>query len=477
VDVAVNIIVMGAGLNGLSTAMLLARDGHEVTVVERDRCAPPPTAQELWHGWERRGVRHFRLPHLMAPRWRQLVEQELPEVLVELQTLGGQRVNVLDLAQWPEAVRGGVRPGDERFDTIAARRPLVEAALAVVADRTPGVQVRRGIEVTGFTAAAPRTADVPQVTGVVTRGGSRFPADLVIDAGGRNSPTPRMLARVGAAAPFEDRRPDGFVYYCRHFRSRDGTLPPFRGMQHYPGISVSSGPCDAGIWAASFITSTRERQLGALRHRDGWDRAAALYPDVAALAAGEPVTEVEVTAMPDRYRRFIVDDRPVVTGLLVLGDAWACTNPSLGRGSSIGMLHACALRDVLRDVDADETEKLVWRFDEATQSSVAPWYTASLATDEHRLAELHATMIGAEYRPDDPGWSLARSVNLAALADPEVLRARLEVSALLRLPSQAYAQPHLRRRIETLAARQAPSRPAGVGRDELIGAVQERRTD
>ncbi len=35
------IVVLGAGLNGLCTALLLARDGHTVTVFERDP-APPP---------------------------------------------------------------------------------------------------------------------------------------------------------------------------------------------------------------------------------------------------------------------------------------------------------------------------------------------------------------------------------------------------------------------------------------------------
>jgi 2-polyprenyl-6-methoxyphenol hydroxylase-like FAD-dependent oxidoreductase len=43
----------------------------------------------------------------------------------------------------------------------------------------------------------------------------------------------------------------------------------------------------------------------------------------------------------------VVDGEPVITGLAALGDAWACTNPSLGRGASIGLLHACALRDLL----------------------------------------------------------------------------------------------------------------------------------
>ena len=44
------ILVLGAGLGGLSTAMLLARDGHEVTVLERDPAEPPPPERR------RRGV-------------------------------------------------------------------------------------------------------------------------------------------------------------------------------------------------------------------------------------------------------------------------------------------------------------------------------------------------------------------------------------------------------------------------------------
>ena len=50
------VLVLGAGMNGLTTAMLLARDGHEVTVLERDPAAPPP-APQAWDHWERPGRR------------------------------------------------------------------------------------------------------------------------------------------------------------------------------------------------------------------------------------------------------------------------------------------------------------------------------------------------------------------------------------------------------------------------------------
>ena len=44
------VLVIGAGLNGLVTAMLLTHDGHEVTVVERDATEPNITTfgDALW---------------------------------------------------------------------------------------------------------------------------------------------------------------------------------------------------------------------------------------------------------------------------------------------------------------------------------------------------------------------------------------------------------------------------------------------
>jgi hypothetical protein len=52
---------------------------------------------------------------------------------------------------------------------------------------------------------------------------------------------------------------------------------------------------------------------------------------------GAPITGVlPMAGVRDRRRRFVVDGRSVATGFAAIGDARACTNPSGGRGLSVG---------------------------------------------------------------------------------------------------------------------------------------------
>jgi flavin-dependent dehydrogenase len=45
-----------------------------------------------------------------------------------------------------------------------------------------------------------------------------------------------------------------------------------------------------------------------------------------------------MSGIVDRSRRLVVNDMPVVTGLVAVGDSACCTNPSLGRGITMGLL-------------------------------------------------------------------------------------------------------------------------------------------
>ena len=159
-----------------------------------------------------------------------------------------------------------------------------------------------------------------------------------------------------------------------------------------------------------------------------------------------------IAGIEDRYRSFVVDGEPVATGVVAVGDAWACTNPSLGRGATIGLLHAIGLRDVLRDTDPGEHDKLARRFHDWTAATVEPLYRGTLLSDRHRLAELDADAAGVPYEPDDPRWTFSKATFAASLGDPDIARAYQSLTSMLSTPDDLRARPGLPEKIMKLGA-------------------------
>jgi 2-polyprenyl-6-methoxyphenol hydroxylase-like FAD-dependent oxidoreductase len=467
------VVVLGAGMNGLTTAMLLARDGHQVTVLERD---PAPPTGDVWTGWQRPGVSQFRHLHLTLPRWYREMEEALPEVVDELIALGGRPLNLI--AMLPERMRGPLRDGDRQFDTVTARRPVLESALAAVAGRTAGLVVRRGVAVTGLVTRAGDVPGVPHVAGVHLVGDGTVPADLVVDCTGRKSRLPQWLTAAGGRRPPEERATTGFVYYGRHFWAPADRQPAAlsRIAQHYDSLTLVTLPADNGTWAVGLITSSADRELRALRDPDVWQAVLARYPLAAhwgAPADGRHVlTGVDViSGLEDRQQRLVVDGEPLVTGLVAVGDAWAFVNPALGRGLSIGIVHARALQRLLREVEPLEAEKLARRFDEVTTAEVEPLYRLTAAFDQHRLAEIDCDVRGVPYLTDDPAWAMTRALTRATAGDGDTVRMGTTLGSLLATPAQLFADPAVAGRVMRLGA-DTPQYPLpGPDRAKLLAAI------
>jgi 2-polyprenyl-6-methoxyphenol hydroxylase-like FAD-dependent oxidoreductase len=467
------VVVTGGGVIGLSTAMLLAGDGHDVTVLERDPTPAPATPDEAWTTWERRGVNQFRMIHLLLARVRKITEAELPAVAAGLEAAGALHLNALKDA--PVEMTGGVRPGDEDIEMVTARRPVAEMVFASAAAATPGVTIRRGVAVRGLLTGAPATSDVPHIVGVVTEAGEEIRADLVVDATGRRSPLPGWLRDAGARSPIEEIDDSGFLYYARHFHAADGSTPPAFGplLQHYESLSILTLPADNGTWGLGVITSAKDSALRVLKDDEIWRTVVKSYPLVAHWLDGEPIDDqVAVMAkLEDRHRSFYVDGQPVATGVLAVGDSWACTNPSVGRGISIGLVHAVALRDLLRRQALDDPVALATGWEQATQESVEPFYRGTLHFDRHRLAQIEAQIAGERYEPNDPIWDLAECLQAGAGADPDLLRGALRIGMVLATGEEVFSEPGMVDKAITIGGplRDAPA--PGPTRSQLMAIV------
>jgi flavin-dependent dehydrogenase len=165
----------------------------------------------------------------------------------------------------------------------------------------------------------------------------------------------------------------------------------------------------------------------------------------------------------DRYRRFVVDDRPVATGFAAVGDAWACTNPSAGRGLSVGIIHAQVLRNAYRKY-ADDAMAFALGYDEGTEATVAPFYWNQINADRHRVAEMAALRDGVD--PSSADRRVLRFAS-AAMRDADVFRAMMETVLCLATPQQVLARPEIAAKVAELGTEDAFQMP-GPDRARLI---------
>lgn len=462
------IVVLGGGVIGLSTALMLTRQGYEVTVLERDDAPVPGSPDQAWQRWDRRGVAQFRQPHYLHPGGCQLLGALLPEVKEAILAARGARFDMLTLMP-PGITQRAARDGDERFVTVTARRPVLEFAVAAVAGQR--VDIRRGAWVTGLLTGASAANGVPNVTGVRLSDGQELPASLVIDATGRRSGLPGWLAAIGARPPAEQADDSGFIYYTRYFRSPAGAVPAFRTplLTPFECFSLVTLPGDARTWSVTAYISARDRALRELRDPGRWTALIAACPLHAHLLDGEPITGVlAMSGLVNRCRRLVVDGTPVVTGLVSVGDSWACTNPSLGRGITTGLMHAAGTADVVREHLGDPLA-LARGHDEMSQARVRPWYQDTIEFDRERKEQIDASINGRPAPvPADPAALARGALRVAMMDDADLFRAFAEIIGMLALPQQVMTRPGLIDRITLIADGRRPEAPPGPSRDHVL---------
>lgn len=482
------VVVVGAGVAGLGTALTLGRAGHHVTVLERD-ATPLPADPDAAFWWDRRGAPQVRHSHAFLARLRNLLRDRHPDVLEQLLEAGATELRFLD--EMPATITDrDPRPGDEDLVALACRRTTFEWVLRRTALAAPGVTLLDGVVVDGL-AAVDDPDGLRRATGVHLGDGRTVDADLVVLAGGRRGDVPGWFEAMGAAAVPEEDEDTGIVYWSRFYRLL-GAAPvaegPIGADLGYLKFAVFQG--DNGTFSVTLATPSEDAAFRALSAPARFDSAAAAMVPIAPwLAAGvsEAITDVHPMArLRNRLRHFVTDGRPAALGVVAVGDAHTCTNPLYGRGCSLAMVHAELLADALAEHgSADEAFQLA--FEAATAEHIEPWYRASVNQDRLQRAEASRLLAEADgtSRPssDDNPEVAARQLMRAVLregllpavrTDATVFRAFLRGLNLLEPPEAILQDAAVMAKVlEAYQARdeRAPEPPLGPDRADLLARI------
>lgn len=305
-----DVIVVGARCAGASTAMLLARAGMNVLMIDRDQ-----------HGTDTLSTHALMRGAVMQlAQWgtlKRIVAAGTPAIRTTSFIYGSERID-LDIS------------ASHGVDTFyAPRRTVLDGALATEA-AAAGADVHYGVAIEGVVYGAPG-----RVTGAVLRDRAGRPetvsCDLLIGADGRRSTVARL---VGARTEQLSNNAAAAVY--RHFGGLEN-----RGNRWYYDTGFAAGVIPTNDdQSCVFLCMPQARFLSEVRGRlDSGLMAAAetAFPELAAeLAGAEPVAHALGFAGQHGHMRSSAGN-----GWALVGDAGYFKDPLTAHG----------ITDALRDAE------------------------------------------------------------------------------------------------------------------------------
>lgn len=365
-------IVIGGGTTGLTAARVLADAGFGVTLVERDTYPETPDS--------RPGAPQGQHVHILLRRGYDTLCQRFPTLADDLREIGAAHLRITrDLIYHGPAGRSP--RFDSAFEIVTPSRPMLEWILRRRVAEDARITLRSGVKVDGL------LADGARICGVQTADGP-LEADLVVDASGRTSRTPRWLEALGFEAPAETEIPTRAAYVTRWFRHPDppadykaiAMLPPLDGGRR--GGLVN--PAERGTFIVTLCGIK-----GEVPPTDdaGFMAFAAAMPEptfAEFLAGAEPIGPTRAwRKMGNRLRRYDRLRKPP-GGLAVLGDAFCAFNPVYGQGITVGALGAEVLGEALdRGVSVHDPRFTRRLFRRLWRTARIPWNLATSQDIRH----------------------------------------------------------------------------------------------
>ena len=183
-------VVIGGSMTGLLTARVLSSHFQQVTIVERDTLVDSPEP--------RKGVPQGQHVHVLFSGGIRVIDDLFPRFSEELAANGSV---VCDFARelcWYHAGVWKARP-KSGLTSFWQTRPFLESNLRRRLKSDTDIRIRQNCSVTGLHS----NSDQTRITGLEIRCGDdgtteSLAADLIVDASGRGSQTPKWIESFGS---------------------------------------------------------------------------------------------------------------------------------------------------------------------------------------------------------------------------------------------------------------------------------------
>ena len=479
------VVVIGAGIAGLCTALALGPTGRSVLLLERDPAPPSGDADQAFSEWNRRGVGHLRHSHAFLARLRSIISKNHPELLAELRASGCRELGFEGGLTEIHKRTYRAYPIDAELAVLTSRRTTLELTIRRYVERMESVTIRSEAFVESL-RADPTPDDPLRISGVVLQGGEEVAADVVVDAGGRLSGCIEQLRGHGARIG-EEAESAGILYFTRHYRLNAGQEEPPRGGPPATGdlgfMKFGVFPGDNGCFSITICVPEIEMEMRkAIVSPQAFDAICGQVPGLISWIDPDRATAVSrVFGMGDlvsRWRNFTPEGKPAALGFFALGDSLARTNPLYGRGCSFAAVGAYILRDAL-DASPDPRARATV-YQAKINAELRPYFTTMRDQDRGAIRRARQ-MLTPNYRPSARARVLKSfledGVTIAIRSDPDLLRAAMRGFHMLEHPSAWLRKPvnmgkvllHWSRGKARNAAAYPPK--AGPDRDALMRAV------
>lgn len=447
-------IVAGASMAGLAAAKVLSAHYKEVVLIDRDSI-------ETSGSGVRRGVPQGPHVHGLLAKGQQIFDHHFPGLTADMRSAGIRAGDLGENLAWyfngrqlapvrtGLLVVGGYRPTLEQH----VRARVLDLPNVTLLDRHDVVDLRVSTchtEVRGLTVQSAAGGDSYDIDG-----------DLVVDALGRASRTPRWLHELGYRDLVTDEVPIDLSYTSCQVRLPDGAFPglvslnPVATPQHPRGGFLTS--LGEGRWNLSLTGIFGDH---APTDDEGFRQFAA---DLPVPEVARAVQEATLLTQPARFRmkssrrHRIWDMRHLPDGLLVLGDALSAFNPVYGQGMTAAALQAQVLSEHL--TEGQPRPKTYFR--KVSKVLEGPWQIS--AGGDHAHPQLRASA-------DLPTRVVNRYISTlqaGAAENPRLAEAFLRVAGMIDPPTRlfhpataiAVTRSRWRKRVTQVAHDPSPSGP------------------